>query len=510
MKNSVIVLLLVSFAAITLSANIGGYSVYLLDEAKNAECAREMLETGNWFTPTFNYELRVDKPPLHYYFMGIAYSLFGVNELSARIFSVLFGVLTLLVIYFFTRFYINQRAAIYSAVVLISSIGFILQFHMAVPDPYLVFFNTAGLLSFYHGIQRSNSKGLIISYCSIGLAILTKGPIGLIIPVTVIAIYIVRYRKESWKDINLVLPISVILTIALPWFVMAAIETDGEWLRRFFFEHNVDRFLSPKEGHGGNFLLTPLFLILMLMPSGLLIVPALINVFKRPLNDFSSFSLIATLVVIVFFSISATKLPNYVSPALPFASILIGQFLFDSELKMIRLWPWVLGLLIISVLIPIVVHSIEVELVSPEDWKLLIGLPVGSMVGLLFILRKNVMIGMIAITLPWVVTMVILFHSIVPRIDKLNPVSLSLSDIDQTQNFAAFHIFNPAFSFYLKKRIEVFTEKSQLGTYLDHNEDVIVLTRFNVLEELGEFKLDTVLVQPDLFEKTRTVILRER
>ena len=86
------------------SANIWGLSIYSLDEAKNSECAREMLERGDLIVPTFNYQLRTDKPPLHYYFMIVAYKLFGVNEFSARFFSSVFGALTVLITFLIILF----------------------------------------------------------------------------------------------------------------------------------------------------------------------------------------------------------------------------------------------------------------------------------------------------------------------------------------------------------------------------------------------------------------------
>ena len=75
--------------------------IYILDEAKNAECAREMLVSGDYIVPYFNGQLRTDKPPLHYFFMVISYKLFGVSAFSARFFSAVFGALTILISFFF-------------------------------------------------------------------------------------------------------------------------------------------------------------------------------------------------------------------------------------------------------------------------------------------------------------------------------------------------------------------------------------------------------------------------
>ena len=68
----------------------------MVDEARNSECAREMSELGELVVPSFNYELRTDNPPLHYYFMMLSYEIFGVNEFAARFFSSIFGALTIL------------------------------------------------------------------------------------------------------------------------------------------------------------------------------------------------------------------------------------------------------------------------------------------------------------------------------------------------------------------------------------------------------------------------------
>ncbi|WP_293445151.1 glycosyltransferase family 39 protein, partial [Persephonella sp.] len=146
------------------SANIGGLSIYSLDEAKNSECAREMLERGDLIVPTFNYQLRTDKPPMHYYFMMLSYKLFGVNEFSARFFSSFFGALTVLITFLFGRRYLGEKVAFLSFIVLVSSLHLSVQFHMAVPDPYLIFFINAALFSFYVGFTEKKKVFLYLFY----------------------------------------------------------------------------------------------------------------------------------------------------------------------------------------------------------------------------------------------------------------------------------------------------------------------------------------------------------
>ncbi len=101
MNRNLVVLLVLSAAVY--SANTWKTSVYVLDEARNAGCAMEMYQRNDWVVPTFNGELRTDKPPLHYYLMQLSYRAFGISAFSARLYSVIMGMLTVLTIYFFRQ-----------------------------------------------------------------------------------------------------------------------------------------------------------------------------------------------------------------------------------------------------------------------------------------------------------------------------------------------------------------------------------------------------------------------
>jgi 4-amino-4-deoxy-L-arabinose transferase-like glycosyltransferase len=162
------------------TANIGGISIFVLDEAKNSVCAREMYERADWVVPTFNYELRTDKPPLHYYFMRVGYALFGINEWGARFFSALMGMLTVMAVYLFAKYYVGKSTAFYASLVLLASLQVVAQFHLAVPDPYLIFFLTLGLLCFYAYYQESRKVFIYAFYACLGLATLAKGPVAVV------------------------------------------------------------------------------------------------------------------------------------------------------------------------------------------------------------------------------------------------------------------------------------------------------------------------------------------
>jgi 4-amino-4-deoxy-L-arabinose transferase-like glycosyltransferase len=124
--------------------NIGGLTVYILDEAKNAACAKEMYFRGDLVKPTFNGNLRGDKPPLHYFFMMTSYSVFGVTEFAARFFSAFMGVVVYIASILFVRRYVGSKIAVWTGLALMSTFLFMLEFHLSVPDPYLIAFFLIG------------------------------------------------------------------------------------------------------------------------------------------------------------------------------------------------------------------------------------------------------------------------------------------------------------------------------------------------------------------------------
>ena len=156
------VIFLVSFIICFFS--IYSFPIYILDEAKNSEAAREMLMSGNWIVPMFNGELRTDKPPLHYFFMMMGYKIFGINAMGARFFSAVFGAITLLITYSFVQKFAGKAQGFLAWLILTSSLFFVQVFHQAVPDPYLIFFVSTGLFCFFDFYKTRKKRSLFLFY----------------------------------------------------------------------------------------------------------------------------------------------------------------------------------------------------------------------------------------------------------------------------------------------------------------------------------------------------------
>jgi len=512
-----LLVIVMALGSIVLSTNIGGYSIYLLDEAKNAQCATEMMESGSWIVPTFNGELRTDKPPLHYYFMSLAYAFFGVNEFAARFFSVVFGVLTLATVYLFSQRYIGIRSAVFVSLALLSSIGFTLQFHLAVPDPYLIFLIVIAIFSFYEGYISNKPVWIYSFYIACALAMLTKGPIGIIIPGGVAIIFgVIRNGvKLKWiKDLRPHHGLAIFLIITLPWYLSVGFMTDWAWVKGFFIDHNYNRFLNPLEGHGGFFLLPLGYLVVMALPLGIFSISAIGQAIKGRANDFILLSLLTVGLILLIFMISATKLPNYVSPALPFFVILIGNYL--SKIKT----PHAIEKLLIFILIAfaIILPLLLGYFLDNEDYSNLLvaglwsAIPIifGIMVGGVLILYSKIIPGITVLVLTFIFSVRTAFIEFVPKMDDLNPVQMVGDYFHEESNVAGFYIFNPAFRFYLDQPIPVFNQPDQIVEYLNAQDDAIIITRSNVLSELYGLNLDRLLNHKNLLEQTTTAVLREK
>ncbi|MCS6974047.1 MAG: glycosyltransferase family 39 protein [Cyclobacteriaceae bacterium] len=495
-------------------ANIWGLSVYMLDEAKNASCAAEMLQRGDWVVPTFNGELRTDKPPFHYYLMMLAFTLGGVNPLTARIFQSLAGVFLMGYVYQYVKRKAGVKTAIITALVLCSSFQLHVQFHLAVPDPFLIIWLTVTLLSFYD-FYEGNTKAWKWIFIGAGFGFLTKGPVALVLPAGVAIIFLLLTSNLNLafiRRMKLLQGIALFLLAALPWYVAVGLKTDGAWLKGFFLQHNIGRFTDTMEGHRGYFILPPVVLLLSLFPFSLFAFAAIRQAWRG-----KGLPLFATCVVItitLFFMLSKTFLPGYVSPAIPFLSIVLGSYL-SEHFQWSRRWMWVVPVALFFgfAVAGGVIYAVQREpgfsgLRNFSGLTLL--LPVAFGFGGYFFFRKKFKAAFISTVTGWIAFSLVVFYFIAPVIDRNNPVRMSenIRRLYHDYTPVAYGLFNPAFVFEYKSVIPRFNDVKSLRKYIEEHPRSLILARSSAVDEIraaGEFKV--VFQQRDLFEKSETVIL---
>jgi 4-amino-4-deoxy-L-arabinose transferase-like glycosyltransferase len=346
--------------------NLGGPSLWDIDEGNNAECAQEMYESGNFIVPTFNYQLRVDKPILLYWLQVSAYHVCGINEFAARLPSALASLLAVLVVYELGRCLFHASTALLAGLVLASSVAFCAAAHFANPDALLNLCTLLTLWCFWNHYTRPGGWWLLGSGAACGLGMLAKGPVALILPMAA-TLLLLLWRRELRRlwDLRLLGASLVFVLIAAPWYIWVGVETKGEWLYGFFWKHNVERTLGVMENHSGPFFYYGLVLIAGLTPWSVFLGPTAwyaLSAFRFPLSAFCfrtdqrleaesgqriadsgrQFLLCWLAVWFVFFTVVRTKLPNYILPAYPALALLTASFLDDWRRGHLTLPAWVM------------------------------------------------------------------------------------------------------------------------------------------------------------------------
>ncbi len=382
-------LLIIFAAGLVFFTNLGAAALFDEDEPKNAVCGREMFLRGDWIVPTFNHELRTDKPILVYWVMLTSYTAFGISEFAARFGSSLLAVGTSLWVYHLGRKLFQAEVGLWSAIVLCTCLMFSAVGRSVTPDSTLIFCTTAAFLAYVwatavrHGGRFGNVDGTELSrrswqefvpatwlhavpmYVAMGFAVLAKGPIGVLLPCTIIGLFLlIRQQLDQrlvqpepvprvwWQrwcittlqtlnpmrilrgSLAMRVPLGalIVAAIALPWYVTVGIQTEGEWLAGFLGGHNVGRFLKPMENHRGPFVYYVPVVLMGTLPWSVFLPLAVWRSAQRLRMKGTGHASDLFLVVwaaawIGFFSMAKTKLPNYVLPAYPALALLVGSYL---------------------------------------------------------------------------------------------------------------------------------------------------------------------------------------
>ena len=315
---------------------LGSVHLFDWDEINFAESAREMLVTGNFSRVQIDFHPFWEKPPLFFWMQALSMKLFGINEFAARFPNAIVGVLTLIVFYLLGKKLYDEKFGLIWSLAYLGSFLPHLYFKSGIIDPFFNFFIFLGVVFLAKSISKtSDIKGLIYALyagISIGLAILTKGPVGLLIAGISVVVYWAtsKFRKISnWKNV-LVFTVACLLISSL-WFGLEMIN-NGFWFIKEFIKYQVDLFLNPVAGHSGPFYYHFIVVFLGCFPISVLAIPFL---FRRKLDtknerdDFLKWMLILFWVVMVLFSIVKTKIVHYSSLSYFPLSFLAACFIYE-------------------------------------------------------------------------------------------------------------------------------------------------------------------------------------
>jgi len=354
---TLILLALLLLSGLLFFLGLGDMGLTDQDEGRNAEAGREMFESGDRLTPTFNGELRVAKPVFIYWLMDQSYRLFGVNEFAARFPSALFGVGLILIHYLFLVHQRDRTVALFGGLMLLLNLEILGLGRMALTDSVLIFFTTASLYGFWLGLHGEGTvrRWIWMFYIGMAIATLTKGPVGFAVPLIAAVLYLTWTRRwpEYWQKGFPLAGMLLFVLLAAPWYA-AMFYVHGDAYASGAKVHTIGRFLSPMEGHYGTiFFYLPVMLVGFFPWSALLPIPLYYTLKEwylirrtriRPdsseTSELDIFAALWVVGVFIFFTASSTRLPHYIGPLFPAAAILTASYwsrcLHDPRTKGIR------------------------------------------------------------------------------------------------------------------------------------------------------------------------------
>lgn len=301
------------------------------DESRYAEIPREMLERGDWVVPHLQGKPYLDKPPLMYWLVMLSYRMLGVDNWTARLVPGLALHATILSIYWFGRRHLGERAALWGSLLLSVAPGFISMGRLLILDGLLALWTTLGTLMAFEAMRQGNGHRLWwrLSWLATGLGILTKGPVALVLVLVPLVVYFRWLRRQNrprGRDLAEYVVGSV--AVSLPWYVAIGLR-EPIFLRYFLWEHNVVRFVAPFDHIRPVWFYLPVLLIGM-WPATLLffgflrslLLPQSSETTRRPSEV--GFYLLAASCIVVFFSLSGSKLPTYILPSFPWWAFVVG------------------------------------------------------------------------------------------------------------------------------------------------------------------------------------------
>ncbi|MCL2888445.1 MAG: glycosyltransferase family 39 protein [Elusimicrobia bacterium] len=307
---------------------LGSYNLINHDEGRYAEIPREMIARADFVTPTLNYLLYFEKPALHYWQTVVAFKIFGQNEFAARFFPCLLGLLGVFFTWLFAKKTYDEETANLSAVVLGTGVLHYAISHINVTDMTVSFYLTLSLFAFYFYHKQNNKIWGLVFFGAMALAVLAKGLIGVVLPAGVIFWFMIFTRKwDIFKKSFWPPGILFFLVIVTPWFYLVC-KANPDFFRFFFIQEHFLRYTTKMHGR-----YEPFWFFIPVIVGG--IFPWTAGLFLSFKNMFAKREDVIFLscwffVMLLFFSISDSKLIPYIVPALPPLAIIIAKNIMDA------------------------------------------------------------------------------------------------------------------------------------------------------------------------------------
>jgi 4-amino-4-deoxy-L-arabinose transferase-like glycosyltransferase len=359
--------------------------LYFPDEGRYAEIPREMLATGDWLTPRLNGIPYFEKPPLQYWATAATFAAAGPDEWTTRLWPASAGLLAVVAVLLTARRLFSRRAGWMAAAVMGSCWGYFLGSQFVTLDMSLTAFMTCALCAFLLAQDaRTDARGrrrfMLLAWALCALGVLTKGVVGIALPVLALAAYVALARDLALlRRLHVGAGLAVFLAIAAPWFVLVELRNPG--FAEFFFVHeHLMRYTQPEHRRPGPWWYFVPVAVAFLMPWLPAIVAAVWHDRQRPSTgapafDAERFSWCSAAAILLFFSLSSSKLPAYIMPGIGAVALAAAVPLarrFDATLRhgarTLVAAGLVIGVAVVPALQFVKVPMVRADLVTGTPW----------------------------------------------------------------------------------------------------------------------------------------------
>lgn len=302
------------------------------DEPRFATATREMAARGDWIVPTFNGELRPDKPILIYWLMGGAYRILGDNPFAARFISGLAGTTSVAIVFLLGRSMFGFGAGLVAGWILALSPMLVIESKLATVDALLLALMTSAMACLWRLRQQSQPRWAYLFWVSVSLAILAKGPVALAIVFGSLGLFCAMIGEWRWLNrLCWLRGLMIAMVLIAPWCVLVQRATDGDFLGLALGYHVLRRAAAPLENHRGFPGYYLLSLVGLMAPWAWLLPWSIRRLAPQWRDPAIAFLFAWSAAVLLLFEVVSTKLVHYALPAYPALSLLIGGALMRNS-----------------------------------------------------------------------------------------------------------------------------------------------------------------------------------
>jgi len=492
------------------------------DEGRYAEIPREIVSTGDWLTPRLNDLKYFEKPILHYWMTAAVYKVFGENNTTARIVTSVGGLCTALWIFFIAARLLNITAAFYSYLICISSLIFISLGHIITLDMTLTLFLTVAygclLLAQSNRTQSKSCRNwMLFGYIMLSCAVLTKGPVALLLPAANIFLYAWIFKDwQIFKYLHVGKGTLLILALTSPWFI-AVNQVNPEYFHFFFIQENLLRFTTNIHARQQPAWFFIVVLIIGAVPWMVQSLQALIkpnslssvqvadntssdkNVTNKQRffthQQFNSFGFLwlYCLFTLVFFSMSHSKLIPYILPIFPFLAMMVAKIIDThglSKFAPLQLLGFAVLLGIVNVRLPYMdsgdIPDVPAALAALQTkiWLVIAILVIGSAITLYLLKQTSKATMVLALTSLLAFKVLIFSYQDVGQYNSSKRLAAAIQPhLTDNSKIYSVDTFSHSLVFYLQRYITVVKYRGELamGIDLEPNKAVPTIADFKQL-----------------------------